>query len=301
LTGTEEAEALALDSANVYWVNDSGAPDPSRWVLRTLPKTGGTPKTVAAGDGQVNDLVADDEAVYLAVRTCSMSKHVTCSGSTDTVVRVSTVDGASTPLATGTGQLAVDDAWVYYLVVSDSSHGQVQKAPKRSGPAQVIASFEALYLPALNVFADTIYWAGSEFRDGQSQGVIRAAPKNGGSASDLAGGYYVRMKSDFDFLYARDYSTGSVYRIDRRSGQVTPIQIWQGSSTSFRDDVDAHSGVVYWNDSAADQHPGCVHRANADGTEHRCLDEGNFESRAVRVDDTAVYYVKNRAIWRVGK
>jgi hypothetical protein len=296
LTGPEEAQALALDAVNVYWINDSGAPDPSRWVVRVLPKSGGTPRTLAAGEGNVDDLVADDEAVFVTVRTCT---SLTCSGSTDTVVRVSKADGSSTTLTSGTGQLALDDGWVYYLVVRDNGSGEVRRQPKRGGPSQVLAS-EKLYPPAIAVFGDTVYWIGTDDRDEQSHGVIRAAPKDGGTARTLAGGSFVRMKADFNFLYLRSSGDGSVYRVGRSGQDGKPIRSVKGSFLR-RDDIDAHSGVVYWNESASDQHPGCLGRANADGSDVRCLDEGNFKLQAVRVDDDAVYYLKDRRIWKVGK
>src|SRR5207237_8132231 len=62
LAADEKAEALALDSTNLYWVNDPGPQGSSRFALRTVRKSGGTPTTLAEVDRQVNDLVADDEA-----------------------------------------------------------------------------------------------------------------------------------------------------------------------------------------------------------------------------------------------
>jgi len=48
-------------------------------------------------------------------------------------------------------------------------------------------------------------------------------------------------------------------------------------------------------------HPGCLGRANADGTDGRCLDEGQSSFNAVRVDDTAVYYLKDGDLYRLAK
>ena len=273
--------------------------------MRTVPKSGGTPTTLAEVDRQVNDLVADDEAVFLSVGACSTWPSNGCPDWTDSIVRVSKSTGARQVLASGSGQLALDDEWVYYQFLPTSAGrprppGEIRRVPKAGGPYEALVRFENLDLPALTVFGDTVYWSASEQRDGN--GALHAAPKNGGNPVTLVSNnaaYYMRMKADFDFLYLRWFANGSVFRVRRNGTDGKWIRGLDGQSS--RDDIDANAGVVYWNEGRNMEHPGCLGRANSDGSGVRCLDQGDFDLRAVRVDDTAVYYVKNGEIWRILK
>ena len=61
------------------------------------------------------------------------------------------------------------------------------------------------------------------------------------------------------------------------------------------DDVDISHGRVYWNQS------GCLGSANIDGTDRKCVDEGNHDYAGVRVDETAVYFIRDGEIFRMAK
>jgi hypothetical protein len=74
--------------------------------------------------------------------------------------------------------------------------------------------------------------------------------------------------------------------------------LWQAANGG---DIDANASIVYWNQSATNQFPGCLGRASSEGTDARCLDDGAHDFRGVRVDDTAVYYIKDGQIWRILK
>jgi hypothetical protein len=67
------------------------------------------------------------------------------------------------------------------------------------------------------------------------------------------------------------------------------------------DDVDISHGRVYWNQSRTDQSPGCLGSANIDGTDRKCLDEGDHGYGGVRVDETAVYFIRDGEIFRIAK
>ena len=74
--------------------------------------------------------------------------------------------------------------------------------------------------------------------------------------------------------------------------------IW---TTASGGDLDANQGVVYWNESPYDRFPGCLGRANPDGTDGRCLDQGDHQYQGVRVDDAAVYFIRDGQILRLPK
>jgi hypothetical protein len=154
---------------------------------------------------------------------------------------------------------------------------------------------------AVQVFGGEAYWAVS-FQDetGDTQGQIRAVALTGAHQHRTL---YTRqnlwpsgIKVDSDWVYFRSF--GGVYRVRRAGENSTPQLLWKAPNGS---DIDANAAVVYWNQSSTDEFPGCLGRANSDGTDARCLDQGANDFAAVRVDDTAVYYVKDGQIWRTAK
>jgi hypothetical protein len=67
------------------------------------------------------------------------------------------------------------------------------------------------------------------------------------------------------------------------------------------DDVDISHGRVYWTQSANSQFPGCLGSANLDGTDGKCLDDGQHVFAEVRVDESAAYYIRDGEILRLSK
>jgi len=51
----------------------------------------------------------------------------------------------------------------------------------------------------------------------------------------------------------------------------------------------------------ASQFPGCLGSANLDGTDGKCLDEGDHTYAGVRVDESAVYFIRDGEIFRMAK
>jgi len=62
----------------------------------------------------------------------------------------------------------------------------------------------------------------------------------------------------------------------------------RGRGSGFGLDIDANAHVVYWNQDPSARFSGCLGRVNADGSDARCLDDGDSLFRGVRVDDSAV-------------
>src|SRR5437879_4613929 len=78
-----------------------------------------------------------------------------------------------------------------------------------------------------------------------------------------------RMKLDSNWAYFRSF--GGVYRVLRTGENSEPQLLWQAPNGG---DIDANASVVYWNQSATNEFQGCLGRANSDGTDGRCLDQG---------------------------
>ena len=53
--------------------------------------------------------------------------------------------------------------------------------------------------------------------------------------------------------------------------------------------------AIVWNQD------GCLGRVGADGQGAQCLDEGARSFGGVRVDDDAVYYLKDGEVWKIVK
>jgi hypothetical protein len=128
------------------------------------------------------------------------------------------------------------------------------------------------------------------------------APVAGGQARcarERASGRAVvaRPTARVDWIYFR--SAGSVLRVSRSATFGSEQVLWEANA--FGLEIDANAHVVYWDQDPSPRFPGCLGRANADGTDGRCLDQGNAQFRGVRVDDTAVYYIKDGQIWRTDR
>jgi len=87
---------------------------------------------------------------------------------------------------------------------------------------------------------------------------------------------------------------GSVYT--GRISDGSSAKIWGAPNGS---DVDISQGRVYWSQSATTQFPGCVGSANLDGIDGRCLEQGQHVYGGVKVDDSAVFFIRDGDIFRL--
>src|SRR5207302_2996356 len=173
--------------------------------------------------------------------------------------------------------------------------------PKNGGSATILDTIPDGHASAVGLFGSEVYWAVT-YQDqiGDTRGAIRTVDLTGAQRSRslydrqnrLPGG----MKLDSNWAYFRSF--GGVYRVLRTGENSEPQLLWQAPNGG---DIDANASVVYWNQSATNEFQGCLGRANSDGTDGRCLDQGPGDFHAVRVDDTAVYYIHDAQIWRLVK
>jgi hypothetical protein len=172
-TGPDTAMGIAVDAANVYWVQQ--APNPA---IFKAPKQGGSPTVLAQTDGY--EIAVDATNVYWA--GSSIQKVAIDGGPVTTVADVPlamnlTVYGGSVYFSTGPGDiwrasidgsgatklasgqqeyctLAVDASGVYW---TSQGNGTVMKAPVRGGPVTTLVS--GLVSPTgIALDADNVYF-----------------------------------------------------------------------------------------------------------------------------------------------
>lgn len=301
LTQQESASALAIDGANIYWVNRDGNDRFSAsFAVRTMPKSGGGATTLFTAAGSPEALVADGEAVFVTASDCT--SFGPCASP---LFRVEADGSGGRVIGSGRGHPAVDGDFVYVtgpsrFVPSVGQMDDLLKLPKHGGPPAVLDSVHDCDGTAVAVWGGEAFWALRRITEGDTFGDIVAVPIGGGSPRIVfSKGNVVppAMKIDVDWIYFR--SAGSVFRVSRTATFGNEQLLWEANA--FGQEIDANAHVVYWDQDPSTRFAGCVGRANADGTDGRCLDQGNAQFRGVRVDDTAVYYIKDGQIWRTDK
>lgn len=153
-SGVQGGQAcIALDARNVYWTDTNGN------AVLTMPLAGGTPTTLATGQGP-DGLAVDGTSAYWILETTNAP-----------VAKVPLDGGAPVTLATaqaGTLGLAVDDRNVYWTNQLKLT-GSVASVPKAGGVVTTIASGQ---IEPLDVVVDStsVYW-------GTADGYVMKAAK----------------------------------------------------------------------------------------------------------------------------
>ncbi|HWE25916.1 MAG TPA: hypothetical protein VG496_18415 [Myxococcales bacterium] len=311
MTTSESASSLALDGVNVYWINNSGSSSFPTYEIREMPKAGGPPVTLWHENGAAGGIVSDDAKVYFIVVYPGFAEHgAVCTGTPDICgSHLFGVGHDGSPIADygwGTGVPSVDDQFVYVSTPphpgpnNSAAKSDLQAQPKDRVGVQptVVNSMVDGRGSTTTLWGGELFWAlAYQDQSGDTRGEIRAIDLASRRMRVVYGKYGINpgaMKVDVDWVYFRD--RGGVYRVARTGGDAQLL--WQAPNGT---DIDANASVVYWNQSPTSQFPGCLGRANSDGTDGRCLDEGPHDFRGVRVDDSAVYYIKDGQIWRILK
>jgi hypothetical protein len=136
-------EAIAIDSANVYWVC-AGARGGADGVVMQVPIGGGTAVTLASGQAEPGGLAVDGSHVYWVNRGDGKVQRVPIGGGQVQLLRQMTRPNA----------IAVDASYYY---VGDILPGMVIRYPKAGGTGQVRSSNEG-HPNDIVLDANNIYW-----------------------------------------------------------------------------------------------------------------------------------------------
>jgi hypothetical protein len=276
LTAGESAIALALDATNVYWLNSN--PNGGRIDLRTVPKSGGTPVTLASSFPPGG---ADPVGGFIQA-----GGYWFYSGTVAAIMRNSDF------FANGFGQLAADQGLLYAHF--SAGGGEIVARNFIGDHFQVLAQDQG-YGQALLLDGRTLYWTAT-LPDGRSQ-IVSMDALGGAMTAVMRPGNErpVYLKAAGGFLFFRE-EHGDVERVRQDGVNAAPQLLWGAPEGS---DLDLKDGRVYWTQSMSATSPGCVGTANYDGTDGRCIDEGRSRYFGVRVDDTAIYFVRDLDVFRL--
>ncbi|GAC1345199.1 MAG: hypothetical protein NVSMB23_21010 [Myxococcales bacterium] len=299
LTSGESATHLAIDAANVYWtVDHPGARlDSSFLEVKTAPKAGGAARLLATVPGASSHLSVDGQAAYFLRYSCTAP----CDAARGSIVRVPKGGGAP-PEQVVAGDVvgtnfAADETEVFYSASEPpAAAGGAPTASIRALSKATLATrmLVANELPdVLAVDATTLYWNSvSAPPAGDGSANVRYASKQGGPAADLYGKQQapvLALAIDFANVFVRGRD---VYKVPKAAPALTRLA---ASSTARRPEVDSNASVVYWNGADG------IFRVNAGGGPERRIDTGGKDYAGVRVDDTAVFFLRDGDVWRVAK
>ena len=299
----DKAQTLAIDDQNIYWTESEDAGGWRKWHyrLRAMAKSGGTTSTLAEGAGNmINWPVAKGGFVYWSMATCPESCDT--SDFRSFIYRVPRGGGAIETLKVDTdlSGFAVDDARVYYRARynsrKDDMNGIWSVRLDGTEPRSLANTHWKGSGPVLG--GDTLYYLDNHDDDGSGAWTtLNSVSVTGGSATQL-------RRETGTLTYASGFpalNAGIVFVSNEKGLWRLPTDgskwamIWGGASVAL---PDANGGRVYFGQAPANGYPGCLGRANLDGTDASCLEEGDHTYRTVKVDGTHAYYQRDGQIWR---
>jgi hypothetical protein len=271
LAAGEQPSAVAINDTNVYWIDKN-------LDVRSVPKSGGTPVTLTHAGASPIFMLADDVAVYWAAG--------------GTYWRAPLSGGAPTAIDTGmvSSYFGSDDTNAWYEKYGDTATTILiaHRARDGSGSVSINSSAGRYGGGGVTVGPGTVFWVsiGGMSMTGD---YIMSAPAGGTGATTVAplgsgefGSGPIKYNDGRIFYRTQD----AVFSVPASGG--TPTRLANaGAGTPVA--LDANSGVAYWNDK-------CL--ASSD---KGCIDTGGATYGSVKVDATAVYFVRGADLMRLTK
>lgn len=231
LSGTGEADAIAVDSAHVYWAGmyamGSGPKPGSGAGLFSAP-IGGGDATMLSADAWSTQIAVDETNVYGASGPWS----VPIGGGSRTML----VQGGTTHFASVA--IAVYGSNVYFATAP--GEGAIVSVPKTGGAPTVLVSNRA-HPSAIAVDATGIYWGEYSYL-AQPGGIFRAALDGSG----------VTMLSSDDDVAGIAIDDGNVYWSAQHANAIRSVPKGGGAMVTLASGLDGPAGVtqyagnVYW-------------------------------------------------------
>lgn len=297
LTTGESGTALAVDDQNIYWLSQVVAAQPgfNQVAVRSMPRGGGAPRTLAVVDGLAQArLIADADALYFRVVVCGKgaTDPFPCgvSEGSGTYVAYRLPKAGSTPAVlkdSFSSLLAVDGAGLYRSRPGiDFDPGDVHLATKDGAYASAL---DGAMGTALVPTATDLYWLGF--------GSLRHRARGSATTFDLAVWnnqtfFDLALGDSFFLRGGDDLKPSGIYALPRAGG--TPKLLW-GTTNTLLAMVDGQGSQVFWNQdpSPLDGFSGCAGTANADGTSGRCIDLGHYRYGPVKASGKDLYYLRD--------
>lgn len=313
---------LAIDAANVYWVNTVGSASCTpacTFTIRSIPKGGGTATTLATTTQPIVSLAVANGFVYWEESNVvpvdangtvgSMIKKVPSTGGAVTVLVNGLLNGRIAPPSPGfvpaswspIAGIEVDESSVYFADASNSSTSRVMKVATTGGTVDVLFSettgSQINFLRDLAQDATTVYAI-----DATS---LQAIPKSGGTSTPLATALtspvsLTRAGASLFWIETTCCShgqTGSIQTLGTAGG--TPAVVRAGISAPVMISTDGtHLAWTAGGGTGEVEGFGNLTRANLDGTSEATLVEaaggGPFAT-----DGVDLYFANGFTIKRV--
>jgi hypothetical protein len=271
LAAGERPSAIALNDGSVFWINGS-------LDVRSVPKSGGTPVTLTHAGASPNFMLADDVAVYWVAG--------------GTYWRAPLSGGSPTAVDTGVAStyFGSDATTAYYEKYNGTATSIViaHRARDGSGSASINSSAGRYGGGGVTIGPGTIYWVsiGGMSMTGDS---ILSSPADGTGSTQVAplgSGEFATgpIKYNAGLVFYR--TQGGIFSV--AAGGGTPARLANAGSAQVPA-LDANAGVAYWNDK-------CL-ASSAKG----CIDTAGTAYGSVKVDDTAIYFVRDNDLMRLAK
>jgi hypothetical protein len=273
---------LAVDAANVYWLNSSG-------TLESVSKQGGGVSYLATKQYNPGSVAVADGTVYFGLYDAYLSvQSVPVGGGNLTALGDQGIGG---------GIIALDAAFVYWTEYPGGWPGaaQIMRTPRAGGPTTVLIG--NLWDPrCLTVDGGYLYW--SEFTDdwdvpaAPSTGGVRRVPVTGGAPEALFTGQDIAsIAVDETYVYfvyegpgSASGETSAIRRMPKGGGPITTVVSPPHGAGSIV--VDASH--VYWSTTIGMT----LSRADkSGGPEETLAKTSNGNPYAMAQDEVAIYWV----------
>jgi hypothetical protein len=263
---------LALDADNVYWTN-LGSGD-----IRTVPKAGGTPRTIASvANTSTWGVAVDATRVYWTLPNFN-------AGNVNPAVMSQLLDGGTpttlVPGTEGAQSILVSGANAYWS--QNTGPDAVRTVPVDGGKATTIAT-NSSGGGAIAADARNLYWSTT---DGLAQ-----EPLDGGPAVTI-GSECDAIASDGAYVYylgslGNGADDGTVTRVPVGGG--TPV-VLATTRPSFMASVALDDRNVYWVEGYGTDFMGAVAAMPKAGGQVTVLASGLGDAISVVVDDSGIYF-----------
>jgi hypothetical protein len=288
-SSTENQSAVALDSANFYWMSSQNG---QNYSVLGVPIGGGVPSTIVSGLSYASGLAVRGGSIFWTddADAGSVGTQPISGGSPVTLASGGTSGGV-----TALGPIAVNGSNVYW------DNGGMEQGteyirtsalvtvPLGGGPPTTLASAQGIGMGGLALDAANVYWS-YETGTGQAMayGGVFSMPLGGGTITTLAAQRY--CTSGFAIDGASVYWTelyGNLMKVAIGGG--TPVTL----ATNGAFAVVSDGTYVYWSDAN-----NLVLKMPVNGGTTTTLVSG-FAAYSLLVDSTSLYFTSPVAVMRL--